>query len=96
MSKSKLSSKSKKSINAQRSIRVEKNDTFLSKLTPEGGVPEVDTKYDCVAFLLHCPEHHNVAISQVDNVGAIWLPFTPLPAGKYVLQTLKHSEHEWF
>ena len=72
-----------KSSNASiRTSSGEKLPPSVSPLSPEGGPYRLDSKYDCVAFVVHCAKHDQVAVAKRPNAKAVWLPFTPLPANK--------------
>jgi hypothetical protein len=46
-----------------------------SRLTPEGGSPPGETIFDCIAYVIYCPQHQKMAVSKVERTKAVWLPF---------------------
>lgn len=54
----------------------------LPRLIPEGAGAEVDEPvYDCIVYVLYCPEHQRVAVTNVNKTKCTWLPFVALPEG---------------
>lgn len=43
--------------------------------------PFGESKYDCIAFVIHCTKHSKVAVFSTPRKEQ-WLPFTPLPPNK--------------
>ncbi|KAH9418960.1 hypothetical protein DERP_011053 [Dermatophagoides pteronyssinus] len=46
------------------------------KLRPENGLMGSSGKYDCCAFVIHCPVHNRILINHQDHV--VWMPFISL------------------
>lgn len=46
------------------------------KLRPENGLMGSSGKYDCCAYIIHCPVHNRILINHQDHV--VWMPFTSL------------------
>lgn len=57
------------------------HDSSLPKLIPEGAETVNEELYDCIVYVIYCPEHDQVAITNVDRVKCTWLPFVVLPEG---------------
>ena len=51
-------------------------------LTPEGfGLDSTIKVYDAIVYLIYCPEHDKVAVTNVRRARVVWLPFVYLPEG---------------
>lgn len=51
-------------------------------LTPEGfGLDSSIKVYDAIVYLIYCPEHDKVAVTNVERARVVWLPFVYLPEG---------------
>ena len=53
--------------------------TELPCLIPEGATVVGEPLYNCIVFLIYCPEHDQIAVTNVDRCKCIWLPFVVLP-----------------
>ncbi|KAH9408035.1 hypothetical protein TYRP_011688 [Tyrophagus putrescentiae] len=53
----------------------------LPRLYPEGGAEVDEPVFDCIVYLIFCPEHCNLAVGKVVKCGATWLPFVALGEG---------------
>lgn len=58
---------------------------MIAKLQPEGSYTlddDVDCKIiDCIAYLIYCPKHDRIAVTNVSKLNCIWFPFVSLPEG---------------
>lgn len=62
------------------------NEANLPKLMPEGTTGTTDAVYDCIVYLIYCSEHDQIAVTNVDKVRCVWLPFVVMPEGVTWLQ----------
>lgn len=52
------------------------------KLTAEGLSIDPNIKiYDAIVYLIYCPEHDKIAVTNVERARCVWLPFVGLPDG---------------
>lgn len=56
-------------------------ESNLPKLMPEGATGLTEAVYDCIVYVIYCPEHDQIAIANVEKVKCVWLPFVVLPEG---------------
>ena len=57
-------------------------DKFGSRLSSMNGSPPGQTIFDVSAYIIHCPEHNNIAISVDEKRNYVWLPFVSLPSAR--------------
>jgi hypothetical protein len=87
-----ISQSSMKSLGMGPSLRMASTDirgltralenTTTSQLTPEGGIPPGESIFDCIAYVILCPQHQKIAVSKVERAKAVWLPFIACPLNK--------------
>lgn len=59
-----------------------KNEDLPPNLTPEGLSLDPTVKvYDAIVYLIYCPEHDKIAVTNVERARCVWLPFVCLPEG---------------
>ncbi|XP_075588482.1 uncharacterized protein LOC124494289 isoform X3 [Dermatophagoides farinae] len=55
---------------------------FVARLTPEGfygdQLPSSLLLYDCIVYVIYCPKHDRIAVTNLKKMGCIWLPFVVL------------------
>lgn len=51
----------------------------LPRLIPEGAISMDESVYDCIVYLIYCPEHEKIAVSSFEKAHCVWLPFIMLP-----------------
>jgi len=54
----------------------------LPRPLPEGILASTEPLYDCIAYLIYCSTHENIAVTNVNKCNCVWLPFVPLPDGE--------------
>ncbi|KAH9404101.1 hypothetical protein TYRP_014617 [Tyrophagus putrescentiae] len=58
------------------------NPNGAPNLTPEGFGLDANIKvYDAILYLIYCPEHDKVAVTNVERARCVFLPFVFLPEG---------------
>ncbi|OTF78328.1 hypothetical protein BLA29_007181, partial [Euroglyphus maynei] len=62
------------------SIHLPPRCDFVARLTPEGyhGDQLPSSLYDCIVYVIYCPKHDRIAVTNVKKMGCIWLPFVSL------------------
>ncbi|KAJ6218593.1 hypothetical protein RDWZM_009750 [Blomia tropicalis] len=53
----------------------------LPSLLPEGVFVLTEPIYDCIVYLIYCPQHDKIAVNNIEKCKCIWLPFVVLPDG---------------
>lgn len=53
----------------------------LPRPQPEGVLPSNEPLYDCVVYLIFCPDNQNIAATNSTKCRTVWLPFVPMPEG---------------
>ncbi|KAI2803038.1 hypothetical protein BLOT_007161 [Blomia tropicalis] len=53
--------------------------TELPHLSPEGAALLNEPLYDCIIYLIYCPEHDKIAVTNIEKSKCTWLPFVILP-----------------
>lgn len=58
--------------------------SYVPRLLAEGPIPEGQSTYDCILFLMLCEEHNRIAICNVEQTKVVWLPFVAIqPANSW-------------
>ncbi|KAH9415422.1 hypothetical protein DERP_010278 [Dermatophagoides pteronyssinus] len=64
------------------SIHLPPRCDFVARLTPEGyhgdQLLTSTSVYDCIVYVIYCPKHDRIAVTNVKKMGCIWLPFVSL------------------
>lgn len=58
-----------------------KEPSDLPRPLPEGVLASNEPLYDCVVYVIYCPDHHNIAVTNSIKCRTVWLPFVPMPEG---------------
>ena len=57
-----------------------RTENLPPNLTPEGSGLDSSIKvYDAIVYLIYCPEHDKIAVTNVERARCVWLPFAILP-----------------
>lgn len=77
------SQRSKSSIRSVESIGIGASEAScrLKTIIPDGFTNPYDRLYDCVVLLIHCPQHHKVAVVNTRREHIVWAPFIQLRDG---------------
>lgn len=54
----------------------------ISKLEAEGGSPAGEIVFNCIAFIIYCEKHRQIALSYNERSKAMWMPFVACSQNK--------------